>query len=178
MGADVSQGLKLDYSVLDVYRVDTKEQVAQFRSNTIKPFAFGKKILDIAELYHAGGRPWPKIAVELNNHGHAVNGYLRETARYSNLYEYKDGTQGWLTNTVTRPLMIDCFIDGVESGMIKLNSLDTLGECLTLVNDGGKIEATEGENDDTIIAASIGIQMIMKDAPSDLWDNLSKRILV
>jgi len=178
ISADVAEGVRSDYSVADVFRVDTKEQVAQFRSNNIKPFAFAKKITELADMYWVGGRPWPLISCELNNHGHAVNGYLYNTARYSNLYYGKEETPGWLTNSVTRPKMIDTFIEGVESETIKLNSLETLGECLTLVDNGGKIEASDGENDDTIISAAIGIQMIITNGRDDLWDNLSSKVLL
>lgn len=178
IGADVAQGVKSDFSVADVFCIDTNEQVAQFRSNNIKPFAFGKKLVDIAEMFHAGGRPWPQIGVELNNHGHAVNGYLYNSAGYSNLYFSKDDTPGWLTNSITRPKMIDTFIDSLESQAVKINSAITLGECLTLVDNGGKIEATEGEHDDTIISAAIAIQLLIKSAPSDIYDNLSKKILL
>jgi len=178
VSADVAQGVRADYSVADVWRLDTMEQVAQYRSNNIKPFPFGAKLVEIANLYWMGGRPWPLISAELNNHGHAVNGYLYNTASYSNIYCYKDDTQGWLTNTITRPKMIDTFIDGLESETIKVNSLDTLGECLTLVDNGGKIEATDGENDDTIISGAIGVQMIISEGSSSLYDNLNKRILL
>lgn len=178
IGGDVAQGVKSDFSVADVFCIDTNEQVAQFRSNNIKPFAFGAKLVEIAEMFHAGGRPWPQIGVELNNHGHAVNGYLYNTAGYSNLYFSKDDTPGWLTNSITRPKMIDTFIDSLESQAIKINSANTLGECLTLVDNGGKIEATEGEHDDTIISGAISVQLLIKSAPSDIYDNLSKKILL
>ena len=178
IGGDVAQGVKSDYSVADVFDITTKEQVAQFRSNNLKPFAFGKQIVDLAEMYHKPGRPWPLVGVELNNHGHAVNGYLYNTAGYSNLFYHKPETPGWHTNTVTRPQMIDTWIDSVENQVVKLNSPETIGECLTLVDNGGKIEAAEGEHDDTIISGSIAVQLLIKDAVSDVWDKLSQKVLL
>lgn len=178
IGADVAQGVKSDFSVADVFDCTTKEQVAQFRSNNCKPFQFAEKIQEIASKYWKGGRPWPLIAVELNNHGHAVNGHLHNNLRYSNLYHYKIDTPGWLTSSLTRPKMIDTFLDAIESGQLTINSKDTLAECLTLVDNQGKIEATEGEHDDCIISGSIAIQMIIADAPSDIWNNMTKKILV
>lgn len=178
IAADVAQGVKADYSVADVYDVQTMEQVAQFRSNTLKPYAFGEKLCKIAELYWKGGRPWPLIAVELNNHGHAVNGYLENTANYSNIYRYKEDTCGWLTNSVTRPKMIDVFIEALETGTITVNSPYTLGECLSLVDNDGKIEATEGEHDDTIIAGSIGVQMLIHEGTNSVYDDLHSKILM
>jgi len=97
---------------------------------------------------------------------------------YANLYHYKPDTAGWLTNSVTRPKMIDSFIESVESGIIKLNSSDTLAECLTLVDNNGKIQAEDGENDDTIISAAIGVQMLIEDSISDVYENLENKIFM
>lgn len=176
IGADVAQGVKSDFSVADVWCVDDCEQVAQYRSNNIKPWDFGAKVEELANMYHAGGRPWAKVGVELNNHGHAVNGYLWNKAMYANLYFSKPETPGWHTNTVTRPKMIDDFIQALEERAIKINSTHTLGECLSLVDNGGKIEATEGEHDDTIIAGAISLQLILTEGTSRVYDDLHRRI--
>lgn len=176
IGADVAQGVKSDYSVADVWCVDDNEQVAQFRSNNIKPFAFAQKIEEMAYRYHAGGRPWPKIGVELNNHGHAVNGYLWNTAKYPNMYFSKEDTPGWHTNSVTRPKMVDAWLNAIEERAIKINSNHTLGECLSLVDNGGKIEATDGEHDDTMISGAISLQLILTEGVHSVYDDLHSRI--
>ena len=177
IGADPAQGVRSDYSVATVFSVKRKEQVAQIRTNTVKPFPFADLIFDLAKRYHKGGSFWPLVSVELNNHGHAVNGRLQEGG-YANLYHYKPDTAGWLTNSVTRPKMVDSFIEAVESGIIKLNSSDTLAECLTLVDNNGKIQAEDGENDDTIISAAIGVQMLIEDSISDVYENLENKIFM
>lgn len=178
-GADTAEGKGGDYSVATMFEVKTMKQVAQIRSNRWKPRVFADKILDLCNRYSKPGREKPLLAVELNNHGHAVLLQLEEHIMYPNLYEYKDNNKGWLTNSVTRPIMLDCFIDSVEDGIVVLNSNDTLNECLTLVNNKGKIEAEEGEHDDCIIAASIAIQMcILQKSNLSLYDNLEDTILV
>lgn len=178
LGCDVAEGVRSDYSVIDVFDCNTKTQVAQFRSNNIKPFKFGETIEQVAKLYYKAGRRWPVVAVELNNHGHAVNGYLEHTARYPNLYQYKKDTVGWHTNSITRPKMIDTFINGVEEEAFRINSMDTLGELLTLVDNGGKIEATDGEFDDTIISGAIAVQVMIEHGKTELYENLSSKILM
>ena len=178
LSVDVAEGIKQDHSVIDVFCTQTKEQVAQFRSNTIKAFKLGDKIVEIAKMYRTGGRPWPLVGVEKNNHGHAVLEYLYNTKTYANLYQHKDDTNGWHTNLVTRPIMVNTFIDGIESGTIKINSADTLGECLTLVNIKGKIEADDGHHDDCFMSGCIGVQMILEDSTNDFYENISQKILV
>jgi len=178
LGIDVAEGVKLDHSVIDVFCTQTKEQVAQFRSNTIKPFKLADKIVEIAGMFTSGGRPWPLVGVERNNHGHAVLEYLYHTKTYSNLFQHKEDTNGWHTNLVTRPIMVNTFIDGFENETIKINSPETLGECLTLVNNKGKIEADTGHHDDCFMSGCIGVQMLMSDSTNDFYENISQKILV
>jgi len=178
-GADTAEGKGGDYSVATMFEVGSMKQVAQLRSNKWKPRVFADKLYDFCTKYHKPSREWPLLAVELNNHGHAVILQLEDHLQYSNLYSYKEGQNGWLTNMVTRPLMIDGFIDGVEDEIVKLNSNLTLNECLTLINNKGKIEAEDGEHDDCIIAASIAIQMCIKEKSNiSIYDDISNKILI
>lgn len=182
IGADTAEGRGGDNSVAVVMDVATREEVAQICSNRWKPMKFAQEIFKLAEMYHKPGREWPLVGVERNNHGHAVLLQLQEHLSYPNLYYYKDDDEdaaGWHTNSVTRPVMIDTFIEGTEDGTIVLNSRDTLGECLTLIDNNGKIEAEEGENDDRIIANAIAVQMCIKQSPLlGLYSNLSESILL
>lgn len=182
IGADPAEGVNRDYSVGDVFDVKTCEQVAQIRSNKWKPSKFADKLNDLAKMYHKPGRPWPLMGVERNNHGHAVLLKLDETHGYANLYRFKPDDEdalGWKTDSITRPLMIDAFIDGVENGTATLNSRKTLGECLTLIDNDGKIEAEEGETDDCIIASAIAIQMCIESRGNlDVYEDLSNKILL
>ena len=69
----------------------------------------------------------PLVAVEKNNHGHAVLLELKEHIKYPRLF-VPEGKKdpGWITDRVTRPIMIDTFIDGVENGTISLLNHDTI----------------------------------------------------
>lgn len=178
VGVDVAEGVKQDYSVIDVWCVQDREQVAQYRSNTIKPFQLAKKIVEIAKDYRAGGRTWPLVAVEKNNHGHSVLEYLYNVETYPHLFQHKAGENGWHTNLVTRPIMVDTFIEGIETETLKINSAETLSECLTLVDNKGKIEADEGHHDDCFMSGAIAVQMVMENSVADIYDNLSQKILV
>lgn len=180
VGADTAEGRGGDYSVGTVFDVRTRREVAQIRSNMWKPSAFAIELDKLCKMYQKPGRgEWPLLGVERNNHGHAVLQYLDEILHYPNLYHFKEDVPGWKTDSVTRPVMIDTFIDGVENGTIELQSQETLGECLTLIDNNGKIEAEEGENDDTIISAAIGVQMCIESAGDlDLYDDPSSSILV
>lgn len=173
IGADVAEGVASDYSVAKVLDIKSLEEVASFRANKIKPGDFGDKLIIMGNMYHTGGRPKPLIGVERNNHGHAVLLKL-QTEGYENIFVHEniDERPGWLTNKVTRPMMLDAYIDAVESGTTKVNDKVELDECLTLVDNDGKIEAEETKHDDTIIAKSIALQLAIHHDKSALFDNI------
>ena len=178
IGADVAEGVRSDYSVASVFSTHTHRQVAQIRANTWKPAEFAHKINELALMYHKAGRMnHPLVGVERNNHGHATLQKL-EDLDYPNLYSWKEDSVGWKTDSVTRPKMIDIFIEGVENGTVELRSQESFGECLTLIDNKGKIEAEDGSHDDCVIADAIGVQMLIEAGPLDLYDNLEKKILM
>jgi len=158
IGADTAEGVGSDYSVAVVLEKKTKRNVATLRGH-FPPKQFAEKIVELAKLY-SGPRNEPLVSVERNNHGHAVLLWLDSTLGYMNLYKHTDDKLGWSTNGVTRPVMIDTFIDAIHNGFFITSDKDILGECMTLVDNNGKIEAMKGKHDDTIIASAIALQAI------------------
>jgi hypothetical protein len=186
LGADPAEGVEGDASACHVFKVSNREQVAAFNSKSLKPSEFADKILQMAEMY-SGGYPPALVGVERNNHGHAVLLKLDEVHDYANLYRTKRENKktdieevklGWPTDRITRPLMIDTFIEGVENGTIILNDRETLGECLTLINNDGKIEAEEGKHDDLVMAACIAVQMSIEEGKLSIYDNAASKIKI
>jgi hypothetical protein len=184
IGADTAEGVEGDSSAAHVFSVSDREQVAVFDSNQIKPSEFADKLVQMADMYSKG---WPGclMAVERNNHGHAVLLKLDEILNYTNLYRTRKEDKktqleeiklGWPTDRITRPLMLDILIEGVESGSVILNDKKTLGECLTLINNDGKIEATEGKHDDLVISAAISIQMCIEEARLGVYSDAGAKI--
>lgn len=177
-GADAAEGKDGDYSTAALVDARSREIVATIRGH-LKPFDFAHELNDLCKRYATGGRMLPLLSVERNNHGHAVLLELKEHINYPNLYFRKnDDMPGWVTDKVTRPIMIDTFIEAVENRTFNLNDIDTINECLTLVELNGKIQAAEGKHDDTIIAASIALQMCIEISCLEVYDNIGTKILV
>jgi hypothetical protein len=186
-GADCAEGVGGDKSAGIVLQADTLEIVASCVAD-VKPYEFASLLVDMCGQYAKAGRPWPCLAVERNNHGHAVLLQLKEHEQYPNLYyrvtgqddngrDIMDERPGWVTDKITRPIMIDGFISAVDNNYIKLNDGTVLNECLTLVNNEGKIEAAEGKHDDTIIASSIALQVALKMRGNlSVYNNLASKI--
>lgn len=183
LGADTAEGVGGDKSAVHVFNATNREQVAVWHGNC-KPGEFAEKLVEIADLYKTKftNQPeeWPEIAPERNNHGHAVLLKLDEILNYPNIYKMKNQQDkyGWITDKVTRPIMINAFIEGVENGTIKIYDRATLGECLTLVNDNGKIQAEDGKHDDLFIAACISVQLCIEQPDMSIYHNVSNLIKV
>jgi hypothetical protein len=177
IGADPAEGVRKDWSVAPVIDVESLEVVAKLRGQW-KPSDFAAKLNQVGKMYSSPGGVFPILAVERNNHGHAVLLALDEIHGYPNIFiDPRDERPGWRTDSISRPLMLDRFIDAVEDEHLKVNDKDILSECLTLVDNAGKIEASEGKFDDCITATAIGLQVCLSNSTS-VYDDLDRRILV
>jgi hypothetical protein len=97
------------------------------------------------------------IAVERNNHGHAVLQSLEREEKYKKLYEHADKKLGWPTNPVTRPQMLDELEDAHRRGLWKSQDKRVLTQFRSFVISAtGKPEAAVGEHDDLVMAEAIG----------------------
>ncbi len=177
IGADVAEGVGGDYSVGIVLDVESREEIAIMRGYW-KPGDFAHRLNDLGKMFTVRG-VMPLIAVERNNHGHAVLLELDEHIHYPRLFRADDDRLGWKTDRITRPVMIDILIQGIENQTAHFNSDYFLGECLTLINNDGKIEAAEGKHDDCIIAGAIALSIAIDKAQSiAIYSDLNKKIRI
>ncbi len=177
IGADPAEGIKKDFSVGVLLDLATKEVVAKIRGQW-KPSVFAQKLFQLGEMYSSPGGNWPLIAVERNNHGHAVLLALDEIEQYPNIYVYPiDERLGWRTDNVSRPVMMNTVVDAIEDGHMKVNDRDILNECLTLIDSNGKIEASGGKHDDCITACAIALQVLLASSLS-LYDDIESKVRV
>jgi hypothetical protein len=180
LGVDVGDGLGLDYSVISVIRLPTieesAEEVAQYVSNTVRPSHLAFICDAIGRFYSDEEGLEALAAVELNNHGAAVQDLLQLHLGYSNFYvwEVVDAADpsarytkriGWSTTSRTRPILLEKFHDAVTtldpiSGFadFRLHSPTTRAELRHFVTEGllGEAEHAKGQHDDAIFASAIG----------------------
>ena len=178
IGADTAEGVNRDYSVGVVVEVQGLKVVAITRSNKWKASEFAAKLSELAMRFKAPSQPHVEIAVERNNHGHAVIQSLDETICYPNIYRHPDEKLGWRTDAVTRPIMMNTFVDAVEYNHLKIYDKAILNECLTLVNANGKIEAADKKHDDCVIACAIALQRAQSSSNLSIYNDIENKILV
>jgi hypothetical protein len=196
-GADTAEG-GADYSVLKILNVTQRREAFRFRARVnIKTFY---KVCDQWSRAYNNAL----LAVERNNHGHAVLLGLESDCRYPNLYAEDDERRrrvvvsgktaaqaetklGWITDKASRHVMLDHLkwaiegendedVDHFQSDFTVYDQ-ELLLECLTFVNADGKFEAEEGKHDDDIVASAIAYQMFQRLRRASPW-SLSHRVLI
>jgi stalled ribosome alternative rescue factor ArfA len=164
IGGDVAEGLKTgDYSVAEVVEVTTMKTVARWRGH-VDPDRFGEILGALGAYYN-----YALIGVEVNNHGLTTIQKLRDTF-YTNLFkrdrgydeDFEEPTSnlGWKTDVRTKRLMIDGLIRIIREGLNEDKDEIFVEEAFAFVRDDrGRMNAEEGEHDDTIIAKAIAFQL-------------------
>lgn len=166
IGADVGEGLATsDWSSSGVIDRDSGEQVAQLRGRWA-PDIYAAKIDRLARAYGQYATPEQRkpviVAVERNNHGHAVLLALRALAigaPYA-IFVGPDKRAGWLTTNASRPVLVDQLEAAIRTSAVTLHDAATVDQLSTFAyNDDGKPEAQEGYHDDDVMALGIAWQV-------------------
>jgi len=158
MGVDIGGGVRNDYSTIVVYSVTLQTVVATFRSNSIKPLDFARKIVEIGSKYNNAF-----ALVESNSFGGPVIDRLKEVG-YLNLWyrQYKP----WTTTEQSKQEAHAALRALVAGGQLASTCTASYAELSALCVPPGKRspEAPAGMHDDLAMAHALGA-VALKDAP-------------
>lgn len=163
LGVDVSEGLggKRDYSTIFVMDKDCR-QVAQFKSNRIKPYEFADIVDAVGRWYNKG-----LLTVEKASGGHSVIERLRYEKHYMNMTKYKTYDEfkrtiwqvGFSTNNKTKSIAVNDAREWFDKGLVDIVSDDLLEEMKVFVaEDNGSFNAVSGSHDDLVSSFWLCIQ--------------------
>jgi len=180
IGADPAYGSSdwADRFCIQVFRcyADGMEQVCEFATSEMNTYQFAWVIAHIAGAYKNS-----TLNLEVNGPGQAVINELRNLKRQAANMGTKFGNSlmdvlghmtnylwrrqdslggptnsiGWLTTSASKERMLAYMKDYFERGMLAIYSLDTLDEMKTIVRDGGSIQASGRNKDDSVIASAL-----------------------
>jgi hypothetical protein len=158
LGVDTAGGgADGDYACAQVIERTMGMQCAELHGH-FPPYELARRAAELGQRYERA-----LIAVERNNHGHAVLAHLN-TLRYENLFE-KDGQLGWLTTAATRPPMIENMAAVLMAAPELFRSPRLLEECRTFVRRAdGNTAAADGAHDDCAMALAIALMVRREDA--------------
>jgi len=98
------------------------------------------------------------LAVERNNHGHAVLAQLETVEQYEPVFRESGRISGWLTTAVSRPRMLENLAATIAAEPELFSSARLLGECRTFVRHAdGRIAAAQGCHDDAVTAMAVAL---------------------
>lgn len=148
IGADCSTGGGLDSSCAQVFKVETGEQVAEYKAK-VPEDTFASVLAQLGYRYGTA-----LICPELNSTaGGAVITSLIKEQKYKRVYKGADDKYGWNTNMRTRNLMISELESNLYANSWKIYSPRLIDELKTfIVTKSGKIEHDSNAHDDCIFA--------------------------
>lgn len=160
LAADVAEGLETgDFSAATLIDAVTWEELAHLHGHW-EPDVFAEHLATTAEAYDA------QIAVERNNHGHAVLVTLKQRCRRRIAHGHDD-RPGWLTNAQTKPQSIDLLATALRDGLATIRTQATLDELqIYRVGKNGDTSAPSGYYDDRVMTWAIALIVARRPSPS------------
>lgn len=160
IGADVAEGTEQgDYSAAVVIDAETGLQCAEILARwPLRRFA--EALVRLGRRYHHA-----LLAVERNNHGHALLYALQHQFDYPNIYLHRESSAhaatarpGWPMNLQTKPQVIATLTQALETVPEIFSSPRLLEQCRSFVyRDDGETGALPGTHDDLVIAMGIAL---------------------
>jgi len=176
IGGDVSEGVGLDASVLEIFDItNPKEiiQVAEYYNNKIGPSEFTNVVAEICA--HWGN---PLLLIERNNQGTGVCDRLSNEFMYQNLVSWgakeahKNKQNGMISHINTKykaVLNMRYFVNETKS--VYFRSLDCLKEFKNFIRyPNGSWKAKNGEHDDRVMASVWALMTLYKDITEMYFD--------
>ncbi|HUH63984.1 MAG TPA: hypothetical protein VLZ50_13350, partial [Terracidiphilus sp.] len=150
MGVDpAGGGCEGDYSCAQVIEQSSGVQCAELHGH-FPPQELAARVAVLARRYNEA-----LVAIERNNHGHAVLAHLIMNQGYTRVYQ-SGGQPGWLTTVATRPRMLENFGALLAGAPFMFLSPRLLEECRTFIrHPDGNCSAAQGAHDDTVMAMAI-----------------------
>jgi hypothetical protein len=158
IGADVAEGKERgDFSAAVVVDQQQGLQCAEWLAQRV-PHEFARALDRLGRRYNNA-----VVAVERNNHGHAVLEALQHSFRYPRIYHYPPALgshgirqPGWPTNALTRPQAISALDAMLRDAPETFMSRRLLEQCRAYSHtDTGSTAAPPGAHDDLVMAAAI-----------------------
>ena len=187
LGVDVAEGMEQDFSTIQVIELETLEQIAEYRNNTVKENQLYDAIKYILNKLHGyvdartNKRPTIYWSFENNSAGAALGALYYNDEKFPDFAELINGKETRLgMRTVNKPKVEACrylkkLIEQTRGGLT-INSKMLIFELKNFVATGAGYSAKRGATDDLICAFLIVLRVMkyLSDYEPDVFDKLYK----
>jgi hypothetical protein len=156
IGVDAAAGIGGDgdnscFCVIDAHNL---EQVAEFYSNTVKPFIFAEIIASAGSMYNTA-----LVIVENEKDGMTVLSHLQHDCAYENLFYQNNDKAGIKTTKASKPMLLNSLQTRLITGTATVRSRRLSHEITHFIYDPvtQKATAPKGYHDDAIMAMSLAL---------------------
>lgn len=170
ISCDVAEGINEDNHVVQIFDIETFEQVGEFANNNLPQTLYFKEIVKIIKMMYSEGAAEVFYTVENNGLGQGIM-RLIENSQDNGLSAATlisdvnaDGTPakrlGMLTTGKSKLAGCVQLKDMIESGVLKINSKKLLTELKFFVKSGVSFAAERGAKDDRVMACVLFCNML------------------
>jgi hypothetical protein len=154
VSVDVSAGVGGDYSAIEVFRISTGEQVAEFYNNKISLEDFKEIIHEISVYYNNA-----KLSIERNSMGASICNYFGSTIQYENLYQHRKSKNNYIEGFPVSAGNRGSLLSSLQGALMKkeliIKSIRLINELRTFAYlPNGRLGASGGSHDDLIFASA------------------------
>lgn len=157
IACDVSDGIGQDYHAMQLFDVDTLEQIGEYQNNIMSQSYYSKEIIKTITYMFTSGASEVYYTVENNGTGAGVirllesasNEYLERAMFVSDVNGNKTGV---VMSKKSKEKACALFKDLLEMDKIKLNSERLKVQLKFFVKTGNTFKAESGTNDDLVMA--------------------------
>lgn len=181
LAVDVGTGIGKDYSAIQIFDIDTLDQVGEYRNNTLNTLDFTYEFIKIMQKFIDEGAKEIYYGIENNSIGNTVLSLIQasddplfEDARI-NQVDQNHKTKGLSTNTKTKMAGCMVFKNLVETDKLKIKSKYLITELKFFVKQGQTFKAESGMNDDLVMSCVILANMlkVVSNWEPNVYDNLN-----
>ena len=169
LSCDVAEGVGEDNHVMQIFDIDTFEQLGEYANNNLPQTMYFKDIIKTIRLLYSRGCVEVYYTVEANGIGQGImrlietseDPVLQDATMISDVDQYGVAKRmGMLTTGKSKQAGCAQLKDLVELNTMKINSKKLLTELKFFVKKGTSFEAETGAKDDRVMACVIFANML------------------
>lgn len=165
VACDVSEGIGQDYHAIQIFDIDTFEQVGEFQNNYLTQTQYTKEIIKILNFLFDDGAIEVYYTVEANSVGCGVMRLIENSnssvlERATLISDIEGNRLGILTTGKNKLSGCVDLKDAIELGKLKLNSERLVTELKFFIRKGASFAAESGMHDDLVMSCVLFINLL------------------